>query len=252
MSLLGAAGIGAVGDLVGGYLGYKGQQSANAQNMAIAREQMKFQERMSNTAYQRAAKDLDAAGLNRILALGSPASSPGGAAIPMVNEHSQTPAATSAATAKIRMNEELKLLKEQQANVKSSTNLNNANAIKAAAEATQADVLKKVWQVVEPLADSLGGTLRGQMENTAKGASGWESFTRNVTDPAFKFGEDFVNALRKKLAEGKSSAKQVVDDLLDLKPLRLVPDDEKKRIREELQDKGYYEIQRMFREKFNR
>ena len=37
-----------------------------------------FQLNMSNTAYQRAAADLDKAGLNRILALGSPSSTPGG------------------------------------------------------------------------------------------------------------------------------------------------------------------------------
>lgn len=72
-------------DLIGGVLGFAGQRDANKKNLAIAREQMAFQERMSNTAYQRAARDLEAAGLNRILALGSPASSPGGATAVMQN-----------------------------------------------------------------------------------------------------------------------------------------------------------------------
>ena len=44
-----------------------------------AKDQMAFQERMASTQYQRAAKDLQAAGLNRIIALGSPASAPSGA-----------------------------------------------------------------------------------------------------------------------------------------------------------------------------
>ena len=82
--------IGAVApSIIGGLFGRSGAKAANAANLQIAREQMAFQERMSSTAYQRAAKDLEAAGLNRILALGSPASSPGGASATMQNVNQQ-------------------------------------------------------------------------------------------------------------------------------------------------------------------
>lgn len=70
---------------IGGVFSALGASKQNKANRAMAREQMAFQERMSSTAYQRSARDLEAGGLNRILALGSPASSPGGQTAQMQN-----------------------------------------------------------------------------------------------------------------------------------------------------------------------
>lgn len=77
--------MGILGDILGPVLGFIGGKEERQQSVETRDVQHQFQERMSSSAVSRHAADMENAGLNRILAAGGSASSPGGASFAAKN-----------------------------------------------------------------------------------------------------------------------------------------------------------------------
>lgn len=105
---------------VGGLFSAGGQVAANRANLQQAREQMRFQERMSNTSAQRAVKDYQAAGLNPALAYDKGASAPAGASASFGNPLAGVPDAINSG---MKAREQASILNQQVANLRAQNAL---------------------------------------------------------------------------------------------------------------------------------
>jgi len=166
--------------LVGGLLGYEGQEKTNAANSAQSAAQMDFQERMSNTSYQRAVADMQKAGLNPMLAYSQGgATTPGGSQAVMGNSAA---AGVSGAQAAIQQNLARAQVDNTVANTdkaKADTALTNVRANTEAVEIMkrQQEVLnsgttgEQLREIVRYLKEgNLEGKAREEVNATTKGA----------------------------------------------------------------------------------
>lgn len=158
---------GVASSLFGGIFGDRGQSAANKANLQIARENRAFQERMSSTAYQRSAKDLEAAGLNRILALGNSASTPSGNVATMQNKNLLRGQAMSQAASTalgLRMQQaQIKQVQAQTRNLEADTSLKGLTGGKTTAET------KNIERMYNQIEETIKKTIAETNLTTAKG-----------------------------------------------------------------------------------
>lgn len=164
--------MGLLSGIVAGAASIFGAKQQAKEQSRIADRQMAFQERMSNTAYQRSMADMRSAGLNPMLAFSSGgASTPSGATYspPNIMERAVSSALDTVrvkkelreADSRISVNESLKLLQDAQRRMnESSAKKNDVETRRSAAELPflegRAEADKKTSQGVK----SLGSLIR--------------------------------------------------------------------------------------------
>lgn len=188
------------GDLasaIGGFAGdLGGAVLAGSFNARSAKKQMDFQERMASTQYQRAANDLERAGLNRVLALGNPAHSPSGASASV-----NAPALGSAVNNARVANAQVKNYEAGIDNVKAQTMATVADgelkgALREESEARRLNIME----------DTVLKTIQGPYWKSQTGLT--EANTGKVADERLKIAQEIRNlqaSIPGLIAQGKKT-----------------------------------------------
>lgn len=196
-----------------GFDASQGQKATNDQQIQLGREQMDFQERMSNTAYQRSTKDMEAAGLNPMLAY-----SQGGATTPTGNMPIvQNPVPVGSSSAAAAMNAAAAAQQIQQ--TRASTDLATAQAEKVRSETMTNDLNTAALTAEVNRTLAQAGATEAERQNTIEKILGTRYASQSaqmqyrakmgnseLNDTAFGAeARDIVAHARKTAAEAKSA-----------------------------------------------
>ena len=194
MSAGGGSVIGAGAGLAGGALSAK----ASAKQ---AKRQMDFQERMSNTAFQRAATDLEKAGLNRILALGSPASTPAGAMGQVPDFGSSMASGAQAGVATASGAQSIQKQKIEIDKIIQETSI--------LSEKEKQEIEKsKLWQIMGPIMQDAGKNFSSLLDMTTELAP-------KVFEAAVKSSTAAYEAIKSLISDRYNQSRQSISDWMD-------------------------------------
>lgn len=175
----------AIAGVASAAIGSSGQRSSNAQNVALSRDQMEFQERMSSTAYQRARDDMEKAGFNPMLAY-----SQGGASSPvgsMPQVQNVAAAGMNAAASTLGMLQAVQQVQQSKA---------QAELLAAQTEKVRSETLEKDLHTADMVAKTRGRGAASDLQEQERDYRSSEGSKGNLIRQDFEKARAAVTALQ--------------------------------------------------------